>query len=55
MALWLSLIVGIMVALLVPHAYGDSAYYDSPLKQWKSGASTVEIDCNEGRLFNINP
>ena len=55
MGLSLSLTVGIIFALLVPHAYGDSDDYDSPLKQWKNGASTVEISCNEGRFLMINP
>ena len=54
-ALWLSLSVGIMFAFLVPHAYGNDDYHVSPLKQWKNGASPVEINCNEGRFLMINP
>ena len=54
-ALWLSLAVGITFAFLVPHAFGESEYNVSPLKQWKSGASPVEISCSEGKFLVINP
>ena len=54
-ALWLSLAVGIMFVFLAPYAYGDSEYNVSPLKQWKNGASPVEISCNEGKFLMINP
>ena len=53
-ALWLSLTVGIMFVFLASHAYGDGDYA-SPLKQWKNGASPVEINCSEGRFLMINP